>query len=320
MFNGTTLFNRSLGEWNMSNLTNAATLFKNTSISVSNYDALLIGWSQQTLQSGVTLSSDAQYCQGADARDSLVNNSGWTVTDSGSKCVPCGEVSLPLSAMHWRIVSFPCDTGNNGVEALLGSALGTYGDNADWIMYEQIDTTGANSSDMRLLDANDTVTPGKGYWIITATDRTMEVNTSLSGLSFTSDEDPVNYGVDGSTRSPAFSRVLRADLPATNSSRVQNWLIGNPYTLKMSVANLFFSHDSSANGTYFEWSDAANDAYRNATLYAHDSSDITANGYEARIAGTPGFSTQIAPMEGVFVKLHQESDTNNNYLLLPHEK
>ena len=320
MFNGTTLFNRSLGNWDVQNLTDATNLFRNTSITVANYDALLIGWSSQSLQNGVTLSSDAQYCQGADARDSLINNSGWTVNDNGSKCVPCGDVSLPLKALHWRIVSFPCDTGSNGVEALLGSALGTYGDSADWIMYEQIDTTGHNSNDMHLLAATDTVSPGKGYWIITAADRTMEVNTSLPGLAFTTDEDPTNYGIDGSTRSPSFSRVVRNDLPATSSTRVQNWLIGNPYTLAMSVSNFFFSHDTSANGTYFEWSDAANDAYRNATLYAHDSSDTTANGYEARTAGTPGFSTQIAPMEGVFVKLHQDSDTNNNYLLLPHEK
>ena len=320
MFNGTTLFNRSLGNWDVQNLTDATNLFRNTSITVANYDALLIGWSSQSLQNGVTLSSDAQYCQGADARNSLINNSGWTVNDSGSKCVPCGDVSLPLKALHWRIVSFPCDTGSNGVEALLGSALGTYGDNADWIMYEQVDTTGSNSNDMHLLAATDTVSPGKGYWIITTADRTMEVNTSLPGLALTTDEDPTNYGVDGSTRSPSFSRVVRNDLPATSSTRVQNWLIGNPYTLAMSVSNFFFSHDTSANGTYFEWSDAANDAYRNATLYAHDSSDTTANGYEARTAGTPGFSTQIAPMEGVFVKLHQDSDTNNNYLLLPHEK
>ncbi len=320
MFNGTTLFNRSLGNWDVQNLTDATNLFRNTSITVANYDALLIGWSSQSLQNGVTLSSDAQYCQGANARDSLINNSGWTVNDNGSKCVPCGDVSLPLKALHWRIVSFPCDTGSNGVEALLGSALGTYGDNADWIMYEQVDTTGSNSNDMHLLAATDTVTPGKGYWIITSVDRTMEVNTSLSGLAFTTDEDPTNYGVDGSVRSPSFSRVVRSDLPATSSTHVQNWLIGNPYTLAMSVSNFFFSHDTSANGTYFEWSDAANDVYRNATLYAHDSSDTTANGYEARTAGTPGFSTQIAPMEGVFVKLHQDSDTNNNYLLLPHEK
>ena len=320
MFNGTTLFNRSLGNWNVQNLSDAADLFRNTSISVANYDALLIGWSNQTLQNGVTLSSDAQYCQGADARDSLINNSGWTVNDNGSKCVPCADVSLPLTGMHWRIVSFPCDTGSNGVEALLGSALGTYGDNADWVMYEQVDTTGSNSNDMHLLASTDTVSPGKGYWIITSVDRTMEVNTSLSGLALTTDEDPLNYGVDGSIRSPSFSRVVRSDLPATSSTHVQNWLIGNPYTLKMSVSNFFFSHDTSANGTYFEWTDAANDAYRNTILYAHDSSDTTANGYEARTAGTPGFSTQIAPMEGVFVKLHQDSDTNNNYLLLPHEK
>jgi hypothetical protein len=128
------------------------------------------------------------------------------------------------------------------------------------------------------------------------------------------------YGVDGSVRSPTFSRVVRTDLPATSNTRVQNWLIGNPYTLKMSVANLFFSHDTTANGTYYEWTDAANDPYRNATLYAHDSSDTSATGYEARTASTPGFGGEIAPMEGVFVKLHQDNDTNNNYLLLPHEK
>ena len=320
MFDGTTHFDRSLEDWDVRNVLDATDLFRNTSISVPHYDALLISWSQQSLKNDVPLSSDAQYCQGDDARNSLINDSNWTVSDNGSSCVPCAGVSLPLRAMHWRIVSFPCDTGSNGVEALLGGALGTYGNNGEWVMYAQVNSTGANSIDMHLLAATDTVSPGKGYWVITATDRTMEINTSLSNLSFTTDEDSANYGVDGSTRSPSFSRVVREDLPATSSTRVQNWLIGNPYTLKMSVSNLFFSHDTSPNGTYRAWKSGANNPYRDATLYAHDSSDTSATGYEAKTAGTPGLTTRIIPMEGVFIKLHKNGDTKNNYVLLPHEK
>ncbi|SFV56212.1 Chitinase [hydrothermal vent metagenome] len=320
MFFEASVFNRSLGAWDISSLTSAKNLFRNTGLTVANYDDLLISWSQQNVQSNVTLSSDAQYCQGDNARTSLIDNNGWTVKDGGANCVPCADMTLALTAYNWRTVSFPCDTGNNGIEALLGTSLGTYGDSADWVMYEQIDTTGSNSHDMRLMESGDTVSPGKGYWIITASDSNMSIDTTLSGLSFTADEDDATYGVDGSSRSPLFSRVKRMDLPASSSTRQQNWLIGNAFPLKISVSNLFFSHNSNPNGTYAEWTDSSNDSYRDATLYAHDSSDTTSTGYEARTAGTPGFTHEIQPMEGTFIKLKQNADTQNNYLLLPNQK
>ncbi|WP_294955055.1 BspA family leucine-rich repeat surface protein [Sulfurovum sp.] len=320
MFFEASAFNRSLGPWDISNLTSAKNLFRNTGLTVANYDDLLISWSQKSIQNNVTLSSDAQYCQGDNARTSLIDNNGWTIKDGGANCVPCADMTLALTAYNWRTVSFPCDTGSNDIEALLGTSLGTYGDSADWVMYEQVDTTGSNSHDMRLMESGDTVSPGKGYWIITALDKTMSIDTSLSGLAFTTDEDDAAYGVDGSTRSPLFSRVKRINLPASSDTHQQNYLIGNAFPLKISISNLFFSHHTNSSGTYNEWADSSNDSYRDATLYIHNSSGTTSTGYEARTAGTPGFSHEIQPMESVFLKLKKNSDTLNNYLLLPNQK
>ncbi|MEJ2295986.1 MAG: hypothetical protein P8Y23_14615 [Candidatus Lokiarchaeota archaeon] len=51
----------------------------------SNYDDLLLGWSQLTLQSGVTF--DAGYSKysdaAADARQFIISNFAWTITDGG---------------------------------------------------------------------------------------------------------------------------------------------------------------------------------------------------------------------------------------------
>ena len=98
MFRDCDLFDYSLADWNINNVTNFSS-FMNlaTGLSTSNYDATLVGW-EATLQaefpSGTgytpTISIDfggSQYTSGGTAdtaRQSLVSNFGWTITDGGS--------------------------------------------------------------------------------------------------------------------------------------------------------------------------------------------------------------------------------------------
>ena len=68
MFNGASVFNGDIGDWDVSNVTNMIHMFAGTAITRANYDAILMGWStidpgENTLQKGVELSADGlEYC------------------------------------------------------------------------------------------------------------------------------------------------------------------------------------------------------------------------------------------------------------------
>ena len=111
MFSRATVFNQPIGSWNTSSLTNIesmlfvasafdqdlsnwivtgitnATNFMNAkSISTTNYDRILSGWSPQSVQNGVNIhfgSSNYSTATGAAYRATLVSK-GWTITDGGA--------------------------------------------------------------------------------------------------------------------------------------------------------------------------------------------------------------------------------------------
>jgi len=88
MFAGASAFDQNLGEWDVTALTNAEDMFNNTALSTANYDALLIGWDAQTLQFNVTFSGgNSTYCFGEDARQNMIDNDNWDITDGGKKCL-----------------------------------------------------------------------------------------------------------------------------------------------------------------------------------------------------------------------------------------
>ncbi|MEM8509793.1 MAG: BspA family leucine-rich repeat surface protein [Bacteroidota bacterium] len=92
MFFSATAFDQNLGAWDISSLQNAVSMFFNISLSVENYDGLLNGWA--TLDPGETLvpsnigftGGGSQFCLGETARENLINNLGWNITDSGKFC------------------------------------------------------------------------------------------------------------------------------------------------------------------------------------------------------------------------------------------
>jgi len=66
-------------------------MFNASGISTDNYDNILNGWSQQVLQSDVQFgAAGINYCNGADARQSIIDTYGWTITDAGLDCATAG--------------------------------------------------------------------------------------------------------------------------------------------------------------------------------------------------------------------------------------
>ena len=88
MFQNASLFNQDLSGWDVSNVTEAIGFCLGTSFSKTNYDALLIGWSSQSLISGGRLGVSANYSAApsaaATARGVLTSSpNNWTVSDLG---------------------------------------------------------------------------------------------------------------------------------------------------------------------------------------------------------------------------------------------
>ncbi len=84
MFIDASAFVQDISAWDISSVVNMSNMF-NIALPTSNYDAMLIKWSQLNLQNGVTFSvSNTTYSPAAEAaRNAIITNFGWAISDGG---------------------------------------------------------------------------------------------------------------------------------------------------------------------------------------------------------------------------------------------
>ncbi|WP_405383141.1 BspA family leucine-rich repeat surface protein [Maribacter sp. LLG6340-A2] len=109
----------------------------NSGMSNENYDKTLIGWASNPRESGVVLDAPQnQYCISEEARQTLIDDFGWTINDAGKGCVTTCPNDLPNEDAS---IILPSGTRALGVDNVAGTAIGTYGSSCALVV-ENADT------------------------------------------------------------------------------------------------------------------------------------------------------------------------------------
>ena len=128
MFQGADSFDQNLGNWNVSNITSANGMFNGITLSVANYEALLIGWNSQNLQPNVTFSGGfSTYCsqEAQDARANMITTDGWTITDGGLSASPTFDAIANLTVADTYTLPVITGTDLTGNELYYTGSNGT---------------------------------------------------------------------------------------------------------------------------------------------------------------------------------------------------
>lgn len=163
MFRNATAFNQDLSSWNFSGLQSGGfsasvdSMFEGVTLSTENYDKLLQSLSMQTLKSDLRFhGGNSTYCNAETARDKIIADFGWRITDGGKECAVTNHAP--------SITSTPTVTVNeNEVGVHTVTASDTDGDTLTYSITGGADfadfSINASSGNLRFVNAPDFENP-----------------------------------------------------------------------------------------------------------------------------------------------------------------
>ncbi|GEM_PF-1170813 len=100
MFRSTSI-DQDFGDWDVRQVTDMSDMFLNVTLFTENYDRLLIGWNDLTLQPNVSFhGGNSIYCEGALARANMVTSDDWSINDGGPEGIAptavCRDITVAL--------------------------------------------------------------------------------------------------------------------------------------------------------------------------------------------------------------------------------
>lgn len=95
MFYGASNFDQDVSQWDIGPLQRAEGMFLGSKLSDKHYDKMLFFWSKSATINGVLLDGgQANYCNATPARDKLVQDKKWLITDGGQDLADCGPTDI----------------------------------------------------------------------------------------------------------------------------------------------------------------------------------------------------------------------------------
>ncbi|MDN3673462.1 BspA family leucine-rich repeat surface protein [Flavobacterium branchiarum] len=156
MFNEAISFNQNLGNWNVSAVSFMNVMLDDAALSTANYDKTLAGWATQTLKTNVSLGAlGLHYCNSETARQSIINNYGWSITRDSKDCTNNNPSDISLSNN-----SINQSAGLNATVGTLSSTDADVGDTHTYSLVTGIDDNDNASFNISgtILRANNTST------------------------------------------------------------------------------------------------------------------------------------------------------------------
>ncbi len=124
MFQSAASFDQDISNWNIGQVTTLDGMFNNAKLSTANYDALLKGWSTQTVQPNLNFDGgNSTYCTAATERSNLETANTWNIKDGGLSCLPLTCSAQP-DANNIKLrpnITWNAITGANSYKITIGT-------------------------------------------------------------------------------------------------------------------------------------------------------------------------------------------------------
>ncbi len=221
MFEGNSSFNQSLADWDISSVRKLDHMLDNSGMSQENYDATLFAWSQlDNLQRAVDITLGAEglgYCESVNARQSLIENSGWIILDAGQSCgFIMTDARVNSNTQIAAIFSEPVQSnGGNPTDFTVVDGRGR-----SYAVSAQVTgTVGDNEIDLTVADLSGAV----GDLLVNYTNNNGEI-LDFNNLASTANSNSVPILIDFDNTAPKLERAFKesnTEIVLVFSERIQ---------------------------------------------------------------------------------------------------